>query len=246
MMLQNRIKIINIFTLCLLLIFFIGIIILLNFPQVFNNTFKINHIVIEGSKKSDETKIKNNIREFSLNLINFEISDLKEHVESYEWVKRVSIKKIFPSTVIINIVENDPYAIYLNEGKSYLIDLDGSIITEVNLDKYDKKLLFVRGQESKNFLDPLIRNLTIHFPDLIPKITEIDYIEKRRWNIKLKNKLLIKLPDENIKKALINLKKLFVDQKVMQSNIIEIDLRVQGRASLKVLDGKISRTIDEI
>ena len=60
------------------------------------------------------------------------------------------------------------------------------------------------------------------------------------------NELLIKLPDENIQLSLENLKQLFKDQKVLQSNIIEIDLRVKGRAALKVLEEKINYDIDEI
>ena len=60
------------------------------------------------------------------------------------------------------------------------------------------------------------------------------------------NELLIKLPDENIQLSLKNLKQLFKDQKVLQSNIIEIDLRVKGRAALKVLEDKINYDIDEI
>ena len=46
--------------------------------------------------------------------------------------------------------------------------------------------------------------------------------------------------------SLKNLKQLFEEQEVMESNIIEIDLRIQGRAALKVLDGKINYGIDEI
>mgnify|MGYP001219902163 CR=1 FL=1 len=62
---------------------------------------------------------------------------------------------------------------------------------------------------------------------------------------KLKN-LLIKLPDSKIDKALENLKNLFVNEKVLQSNIIEIDLRIEGRASLKVDEGKINYGLNDI
>ena len=54
------------------------------------------------------------------------------------------------------------------------------------------------------------------------------------------------MPDEKIQKSLENLKKLFEDQKIMDSNIIEIDLRIHGRAAIKVLDGKVNYGLDEI
>ncbi len=184
--------------------------------------------------------------EFKGNLIGLNFNSIKEIVESSEWVKRASIKKVLPSTLKINVTENDPYAIYFQEGKSFLIDLDGSIITEINLNNYEDDLLFVRGENSPELLEQLIRDISIAFPNLTQTLEEIEFIEKRRWNLKLNNKLLVKLPDENIQQSLKNLKQLFEEQEVMESNIIEIDLRIQGRAALKVLDGKINYGIDEI
>ena len=184
--------------------------------------------------------------EFKGNLIGLNFNSIKEIVESSEWVKRASVKKILPSTLKINVTENDPYAIYFQEGKSFLIDLDGSIITEINLNNYEDDLLFVRGENSPELLEQLIRDISIAFPNLTQTLEEVEFIEKRRWNLKLNNKLLVKLPDENIQQSLKNLKQLFEEQEVMESNIIEIDLRIQGRAALKVLDGKINYGIDEI
>jgi len=186
------------------------------------------------------------VTEFKGNLIGLNFNSIKEIVESSEWVKRASIKKVLPSTLKINVTENDPYAIYFQEGKSFLIDLDGSIITEINLNNYEDDLLFVRGENSPELLEQLIRDISIAFPNLTQTLEEIEFIEKRRWNLKLNNKLLVKLPDENIQQSLKNLKQLFEEQEVMESNIIEIDLRIQGRAALKVLDGKINYGIDEI
>ena len=36
------------------------------------------------------------------------------------------------------------------------------------------------------------------------------------------------------------------EEKILESNVIEIDLRINGRASLKVLDGEIKYGVDEI
>ena len=243
---QRKIKIINIVSFSLIIISLIAIFVFLNFPSLLNNSFQIKNVIIEGSEKSNISEIENNVTEFKGNLIGLNFNSIKEIVESSEWVKRASIKKVLPSTLKINVTENDPYAIYFQEGKSFLIDLDGSIITEINLNNYEDDLLFVRGENSPELLEQLIRDISIAFPNLTQTLEEVEFIEKRRWNLKLNNKLLVKLPDENIQQSLKNLKQLFEEQEVMESNIIEIDLRIQGRATLKVLDGKINYGIDEI
>ena len=243
---QRKIKIINIVSFSLIFIFLIAIFVFLKFPSLLNNSFQIKNVIIEGSEKSNISEIENNVTEFKGNLIGLNFNSIKEIVESSEWVKRASIKKVLPSTLKINVTENDPYAIYFQEGKSFLIDLDGSIITEINLNNYEDDLLFVRGENSPELLEQLIRDISITFPNLTQTLEEVEFIEKRRWNLKLNNKLLVKLPDEKIQQSLKNLKQLFEEQEVMESNIIEIDLRIQGRAALKVLDGKINYGIDEI
>ena len=243
---QRKIKIINIVSFSLILISLIAIFVFLKFPSLLNNSFQIKNVIIEGSEKSNISEIENNVTEFKGNLISLNFNSIKEIVESSEWVKRASIKKVLPSTLKINVTENDPYAIYFQEGKSFLIDLDGSIITEINLNNYEDDLLFVRGENSPELLEQLIRDISIAFPNLTQTLEEVEFIEKRRWNLKLNNKLLVKLPDEKIQQSLKNLKQLFEEQEVMESNIIEIDLRIQGRAALKVLDGKINYGIDEI
>ncbi len=243
---QRKIKIINIASFCLTLIVLSAVFIFLKFPSLLNNSFHIKHVIIEGSEKSDKSQIEYKVNEFSRNLIVSNIDTIKELVESSEWVKRAFIKKVLPSTLIINVIENDPYAIYFREGKYFLLDLDGSIITEINLENYSNDLLFVRGENSPEFLEKLIRDISITFPNLMQNLKELEFIENRRWDLKLRNNLLIKLPDENIEQSLKNLQQLFEEQEVMQSNIIEIDLRIHGRAALKVLDGKINYGIDEI
>ena len=243
---QRKIKIINIVSFSLIFISLTAIFVFLKFPSLLNNSFQIKNVIIEGSEKSNISEIENNVTEFKGNLIGLNFNSIKEIVESSEWVKRASIKKVLPSTLKINVTENDPYAIYFQEGKSFLIDLDGSIITEINLNNYEDDLLFVRGENSPELLEQLIRDISIAFPNLTQTLEEVEFIEKRRWNLKLNNKLLVKLPDEKIQQSLKNLKQLFEEQEVMESNIIEIDLRIQGRAALKVLDGKINYGIDEI
>ena len=155
-------------------------------------------------------------------------------------------KKVYPSTLVLDIIENDPYAILRDKGKYYLVDIDGTIITEKNKDDELENFIIISGDESPLALKGLVKELNIHFSELISQLNKLDFIERRRWNITLKNNLLIKLPDSKIDIALENLKNLFVNEKVLQSNIIEIDLRIEGRASLKVDEGKINYGINDI
>ncbi len=216
------------------------------YPQLFPNIFEIKHIKVIDSQQSKETDIREKISNLSDNLLLLDKQILQNEIEQVPWVKRANIKKIFPNKIQVQVIENDPYAIFLNEGVPFLIDLDGTIITQISDQSIDTSMIQILGEKANENLESLIKSINIHFPELLNDIKSLEYIELRRWNMKLRRDLKIKFPDENIDQSIINLKRLFVEQNVSESNIIEIDLRIHGRASVKVLEGKVKFGVDEI
>ena len=216
---------------------------------IINNIWNIppsRHIKVIDSQQSKETDIREKISNLSDNLLLLDKQILQNEIEQVPWVKRANIKKIFPNKIQVQVIENDPYAIFLNEGVPFLIDLDGTIITQISDQSIDTSMIQILGEKANENLESLIKSINIHFPELLNDIKSLEYIELRRWNMKLRRDLKIKFPDEKIDQSIINLKRLFVEQNVSESNIIEIDLRIHGRASVKVLEGKVKFGVDEI
>ena len=77
-------------------------------------------------------------------------------------------------------------------------------------------------------------------------VKEMEFIERRRWNLIFSNKLIVKLPESNIGKSLENLKKLIERDKILKSNIIEVDLRINDRAIIKIDGDKLKVNIEEV
>ncbi len=243
---EQTVKYINIICSILIIFFLLVSVSVYYFPNLVSKYFTLNQITINGSEKSNINIIKEEIYNHSSDLLSLKLKKIKEILEQEQWIKRVNAKKVYPSTLVLDIIENDPYAILRDNGKYYLVDIDGTIITEKNKDYELENFIIISGDESPPALKGIIKELNIHFSELISQLNKLDFVERRRWNITLKNNLLIKLPDSKIDTALKNLKDLFINEKVLQSNIIEIDLRIEGRASLKVDEGKINYGINDI
>ncbi len=243
---EQTVKYINIVC-AILIIFLLSISVsIYYFPSLASKYFLLNHIKINGSEKSNISIIKEEIYNHTSDLLSLDLHKIKEIIEQEKWIKRVNLKKIYPSSLVLDIIENEPYAILRDKDKYYLLDIDGTIITEKNKDYELENFIIISGDESPSALKGLIKELNIHFHELISQLSKLDFVEKRRWNLTLKNNLLIKLPDSKVDNALKNLKNLFIEEKVLQSNIIEIDLRIEGRASLRVDEGKINYGINDI
>ena len=231
-----------------LLIVFIFLIIFSFFPSLLNSYANIEKVSIVGNDLSSRASIIKTINEYGKkSLFYFPLEQYQTKIETLDWVKRALIKRKFPNTIEVTIIENLPFAVFINGINQYLIDEDGDIIS-LYLDSEDyKDFLKVTGQEANLNFSKLIRDINVSYPEIINNIIEVEFIERRRWNLILKDKLKIKLPEKESSYQLEKLKQLQQDQKIFSTNIIEIDLREKGRATIKVPGGEELKTgLDEV
>lgn len=246
MMRQRIVKYINLLFLLLLVSCSVLFLVFKFNPYLLNNFFKIKDIKIIGTEKTDPYELKQILSSNLNSLITFDKDQAKILLEEVGWVKRVNIKKVYPSTLRVNIIESDPFAIFYNSQNIFLIDIDGQIISNnPDLNKYEN-LLNIRGEKAEIMLNEIIKEININFPEVINKVKGLEFVDKRRWNMILSNDLLVKLPDMNIDESLKNLKKLFEDKQILDSNIIEVDLRIKGRAIFKVDGEQVRFGLEEV
>ena len=217
-------------------------------PSLVNNFAIIEKIEIQGSNFSDSILIEEIIKEHkNKSLINFPLEEYQLKIKKLDWIKRVSIKRKFPDIIHVSIIENLPYAIFIDGINKYLIDDDGEKISfKPDNSKYSELLKVTGSDGNLNFSD-LIREININYPKILDMIIEVEFIENRRWNLILKQNIKIKLPEKDSSIQLVKLKQLQQDQKLFNSNIIEIDLREIGRATIKIPGGeKLKTGLDEV
>ena len=159
---EQTVKYINIICSILILLFLLISVSIYYFPNLVSKYFTLNQITINGSEKSNINIIKEEIYKHSSDLLSLELKKIKEILEQEQWIKRVNAKKVYPSTLVLDIIENDPYAILRDKGKYYLVDIDGTIITEKNKDYELENFIIISGDESPPALKGLIKLSLIH------------------------------------------------------------------------------------
>ncbi|MFQ6037139.1 MAG: cell division protein FtsQ/DivIB [Candidatus Aminicenantales bacterium] len=82
------------------------------------------------------------------NILLLDIARLQEKITSHRWIKDVHIRKIFPSTVRIEIVQRVPAA-RIRMGQTYLIDRDGVLLESVGPQDFENLPLFVDADNFK-------------------------------------------------------------------------------------------------
>ena len=193
---------------------------------------ELNILGINYISEEEVISILNNKFEKSIFLIS--LKDIKKELIKHRWIKNLTLRIKYPSSIIINIIEKKPIAIYCdNNKKCFFIDNLGKIIDEVDK-PFNNYFLIVRGEEAIINVPKLVNNLKNNFNF---KVTKAEYIGKRRWNILINNELNIKLPENDYVSAVNNLSKLLKKIEKFDYNLIEfIDLRIPKKAIIRFYD----------
>ncbi len=159
-----------------------------------NIIFPIKNIKIKNSEILDSKKIINELEVIKgKNLLFVDQKLIKSAMEKFDFISSFNVKKIYPDTIKVVIFEKKPVAIYIQKKKKFYISEKGDLIKYLDLVNYnDLPLLF---GEKKDF-NIFFRNLkNINFP--IYDIESFHYFEIGRWDIALKDKRIVKLPQSN-------------------------------------------------
>jgi len=108
------------------------IIVILGVTQLFRSSlFSVKNVDIAGNKYISPVKIVETcgVNENS-NLLKVPTGRLREAIQKDPWVKSVTVKRVLPSTLRIEIEERVPIALISHAGKFFLVDEDLTIIAE--------------------------------------------------------------------------------------------------------------------
>ena len=167
--------------------------------------FPIKKVLIENNKIVNSKDLQNELSSFvgkNLLFINHEL--IKSKIIKYDFVKSFRLKKIYPKTLKITIIEKNPVAVYIDGKNKFYLSDSGDVIKYKEL-KDINDLPKVFG--SNNGFEQLYRSLKeLNFP--INQIKLYHYFEIDRWDIILKNDKTIKLSNNNYALNLQNFMKI--------------------------------------
>lgn len=161
----------------------------------------------------------------------FNPDTMRQQIESLSWVKHVRIERRFPNTVHIEITEREPLALWQHNKEMAIIDDDGIVLTREHLGQYGE-LLQVIGKEANIQATQLIQHLELT-PEIKKRVKSATWIGNRRWDLTLKNGIIIKLPEKDEVQALQTLAKMENQDKILDRAIVLVDLRISDKIIIR-------------
>ena len=162
--------------------------------------------------------------------------------QDLQWINEVLVVRSLPNILNITIEEFKPFAIWQNDDEQFFTDKNGKLVPYENIEEY-KYMVILSGKNANNNVSSLF-NIFFADPDLSAKVYSANWVSNRRWDIRLEDGTLVKLPEENISEAWQSLKKLYETPGSM-IGIKLIDLRISNKIYLEYND-TISKEIREL
>jgi len=163
-----------------------------------------------------------------------DVSDIRKRLLSYGWVKDARVSHRLPDTLVIDIVERSPAALWQSEGKLALIDHEGVVLDRVPVDKMpDLPLLIGPGANSQ---EQQLSRLMAAVPTLKPQLASATWVGGRRWDLNFQSGETLALPEgeEAAKAALTRFTRLDKDTGLLGRGIVRFDLRVPGKMIVRL------------
>ena len=195
------------------------------------NLNKIEVIGLANLNKDEILIFFNKFKNSSIFLL--PVKEISNEIKKNKWIKEVNIRNDYKNTLKVNIKEETPVGIYENNNQKILFSKNLVILEILGKNHDYKNLISFYGENSIINSKHLISKID---QDIKQMIQSLIFVENRRWNIRLKNKITLKLPEKNLKEAINNYKKIYSNLSNKDLKDIEIiDLRIPNQAIIKYI-----------
>jgi len=177
-------------------------------------------------------------------LLFLDVDAARERLKTHPWIADATVLKLFPGELQIGIKERAAFALWQKDGRVSVIADDGTVL-EPFVNPRLRRLPLVVGagaeKRAKHFLARLER-----FPQIGDQVRAVVLIAERRWNLRLRNGLDVKLPEKNVEAALELLMALDRDKKLLSRDIVAVDLRLPDRVVVRLSEGAAAARAEQL
>ena len=197
--------------------------------------FRVKSVDIQGLKQMDPRPVYDialDQRTTAMPLV--DVSGIRDRLLQFGWVKDARVSRRFPDTLVIDIVERTPAALWQNDEGLSLIDAEGVVLDRVPVSRMpDLPLLVGKGANAQAV--PLERLLD-KVPTLKAQLVSAKWIGQRRWDLTFQSGETVLLPEGEAAagSALAKFAKMDKSAGLLGRGIVRFDLRIPGKMTVRL------------
>ena len=195
--------------------------------------FRITTVAINGRRhlSQDEILAIGGVNGRS-SLLFLDAAAVRDRLTANPWIAEATVIKYYPGGLQIDIVERTAFALWQQSSKLSVIAEDGAVLEPYVCQRFLSLPLVVgkgADTQARDFLALLAR-----YPQVNAVTKAAIYVGERRWNLRLKDGLDIRLPEQDVGNALAMLSRLDKEDRLFSRDIVAVDMRLPDRLTVQL------------
>jgi cell division protein FtsQ len=202
--------------------------------------FAIEDVKVSGNRETSEIDILERLGlDGTTSLVALDVNEARKQLTELPWVEDVSVRKIYPGTIEIALKEREAFGIWQHGSDLSLIEKNGSVIAPLRDNKFSTLPLFV-GRDAETAAAGFADEFD-NWPEIKARVKAYIRVAGRRWDLRLDNGIVVKLPEHNVPRAMDTLATLEAEQGILERDIAAVDLRLEDRTTVRLTEGALER-----
>lgn len=205
--------------------------------------FEVKRVELKGVRNMDRlTVYAIAFDQHSMAMPSVDLDHVRAQLLRYGWIADARVSRRLPDTLVVDIVERTPAAVWQYQGRLKLIDGSGVVLEDVSADAMPDLPLLIGPDANAHAAE--LAALVEKTPALKPVIAGATWIGERRWDLRFQSGETLALPEgqAEAERALTRFARLDAAQRLLGRGFVRFDMRDPRRFVARV--GKEMRGID--
>lgn len=197
--------------------------------------FTMRRVEINGANRVSRLDIYNvAFDQPSMAMPLVDLAATRERLLRFGWIKEARVSRRMPDTLVIDVVERRPVAIWQQNNRLSLIDAEGVVLEPVRIEAMPE-LPLVIGAEANRHLASLAGLLSAA-PHLRPQVAGATWVGDRRWDIRFQTGETLTLPegDDLAVRAIRRFAGMDQQTQLLGRGFVRFDMRDPARMVVRV------------
>lgn len=196
--------------------------------------FSVKRIEVVGANRIDRMHVYDiALAQQDRSMAAFDLAEVRSQLLQYGWVSDARVSRRLPDTLVIDLVERTPVAVWQDRGRYTLIDDRGTILPGV--DPASMPGLPVIVGHNANLKMRNLQELLDFAPALRPQLAGATWIGNRRWDLRFRTGETLALPEnvEQAQTAFSDFARMDGVNRLLGRGIRRFDMRIADRFVLR-------------
>lgn len=162
------------------------------------------------------------------------VAAIRERLLAFGWVKDARVSRRLPDTLVIDIVERTPSALWQNKQQLTLIDDGGVVLDRVPVSKMPDLPLVIGAGANKRASQ--LKTILADAPSMQAQLASATWVGGRRWDLSFQSGEIVALPEgeQAARAALSKFAKADQANGFLGRGLIRFDLRKPGQMTVRL------------